>query len=499
MKKIIIILIILLFPFVSSPAEESAEKYYGTGSADIINGDKDQARQTALDLAFKDVLGQAVGILVKTESMTEDGQSIKNQIQTQAKGYIKKHKIVKESTKKNVYSIVIEAEVYEEKVESAFSSRISKFIEKNYFNGCTMSVNDTRYAAVPNYYLSISFYCMMNDPTIQHDSVNIFLPVSGEHIPKITTSGIFSSVVLEGETVSNADFINKNPGPSKLLPDVLSLLNDSRKTVTIKFRHPVSGKMTEQSVQIPFNFNIAQSDEKGKPVYYHLFQNVSWDAIPSPARTEILQHLKTFPEYRLKMIERASQAQKAKEKIDEILLSCSIRISLDNETDLIYDSGKRLFYYLHTTCQTTGTDTDVDIKTVKLHMPSGKVISPSATRTLDFLRDENNSAESSYIYQPEIPNAGFTIHLIERKLDGNIKSLVYLQDLIQIIKSGPNIKVEYSSQSGRPLKRKAHFSNFIITIRDQALEKGFLTLNGEPGKVNESQFKPFLNYIDKAD
>ncbi len=92
LAKFSVIFFIILFASSKYSQAETPRTYFGTGRADIIDGNVEQAKRTALNLAFQDALEKAVGILVKTDSTTADAQSIKTEIKTQASGYVKNMK-----------------------------------------------------------------------------------------------------------------------------------------------------------------------------------------------------------------------------------------------------------------------------------------------------------------------------------------------------------------------------------------------------------------------
>ncbi len=83
---------------------------------------------------------------------------------------------MKESSRGTVYTVIIEAEVYEEKIESAFSSRVSRFVAENIIGPCNLMVVLTKMSASEN--ISVGIICGVNDPTIDMSTISIRLPES---------------------------------------------------------------------------------------------------------------------------------------------------------------------------------------------------------------------------------------------------------------------------------------------------------------------------------
>lgn len=82
-----------------------------TGQAAILDDDKAQARDKAIDDALRKAVESAVGTMISSETITENYQLISDRILSQAEGYVQKYKILDERDEDNVYMVDIRAQV----------------------------------------------------------------------------------------------------------------------------------------------------------------------------------------------------------------------------------------------------------------------------------------------------------------------------------------------------------------------------------------------------
>ena len=111
-KFALIVLIILiayhLFFFNSCLAQETQDLNYITiqGRSNLNSGDP---KKEALRDAFRNAVEQAIGVQVKSESLVENMQLIKDKILTNSDGYVEKWQIVQEKKEGNSYLVEISA------------------------------------------------------------------------------------------------------------------------------------------------------------------------------------------------------------------------------------------------------------------------------------------------------------------------------------------------------------------------------------------------------
>lgn len=246
MKKTACILTIalaatFLFPCISTG--EEAPRYKGRGEALIVNNDLPKARRDALTEAFKNALQKAVGVYIKAKSKVENFELTYSKILSESEGYVKNYKILKEKTEDGVYSVEIEAEVSGEKLDDAFSQRLSKFVEKNLFSTFTI-IASAMTSGNRFYNLTTTIMIMINDPTIEIDSIQLKLPKNGWIKPRITRSGL-ANLVMMNETIDP-----KNMVSSRYIEDVIYFLEHRNAPVEIKFKNPGTGREEVRSLTL---------------------------------------------------------------------------------------------------------------------------------------------------------------------------------------------------------------------------------------------------------
>jgi hypothetical protein len=82
-----------------------------TGQAAVLNGDKPAAREKAIEDALRQAVSQVAGTLVTSTTQVENFQTKMDEILTRSSGYVKSHRIVKESMDGDVVQITVSAKV----------------------------------------------------------------------------------------------------------------------------------------------------------------------------------------------------------------------------------------------------------------------------------------------------------------------------------------------------------------------------------------------------
>ena len=103
------LLVLLLMALPAFAAEGTVVK--AKGQAAIYGDDVANARDKAVDDALRKAVEQAVGTLISSDTVTENFQLISDKIISQAKGYIRRYKVLSEEKEDGVYSVTVEAEV----------------------------------------------------------------------------------------------------------------------------------------------------------------------------------------------------------------------------------------------------------------------------------------------------------------------------------------------------------------------------------------------------
>ena len=176
-------------------------KYKGRGEALILNNDIPSAKKNALMDALRNAVQKAVGIYIKSHSKVENFKMTYEKILSDSEGYVKAYKITSEKEEDGMYIVEVKANVLKEKLDDAFSQRISKFIEKNLFSSISiaLTVGESN-NRLTNFYLYL--YGNINDPTLDINSVTIKFPNSGWIKPKILKYGMANQLSLQEQANS---------------------------------------------------------------------------------------------------------------------------------------------------------------------------------------------------------------------------------------------------------------------------------------------------------
>jgi len=93
-----------------------------TGYANVVEGRKDLARESAIQNAFRRAVEQTVGVMIQSESVVDNFELIKDKISSQSAGYIKKYTISKENFDGDICTVEIKALVSRVKLEKGLDS-----------------------------------------------------------------------------------------------------------------------------------------------------------------------------------------------------------------------------------------------------------------------------------------------------------------------------------------------------------------------------------------
>jgi len=120
LAKILLFLLLLVFPCTALAAPP--EYLSVTGYANIVDGRKDLARESAIQNAFRRAVEQAVGVMIESESVVNNFELIKDKISSQSAGFIKKYSISKESFDGDLCTVEIKALVSKVRLEKGLDS-----------------------------------------------------------------------------------------------------------------------------------------------------------------------------------------------------------------------------------------------------------------------------------------------------------------------------------------------------------------------------------------
>lgn len=116
---------ILAFFISISLFAKNSEVIVVKGEVAIINNDKLSAKDRALDDARRKAVEQVTGVIVSSESLTQNFELLSDKIYSKAKGYISKYTVIKEGVDvkdRGVYFVEIKAIVSKNKLEKDISA-----------------------------------------------------------------------------------------------------------------------------------------------------------------------------------------------------------------------------------------------------------------------------------------------------------------------------------------------------------------------------------------
>ena len=112
MRRHILILGICFFFTLAAFNSAYAQKIVqAQGTAAIHKGFVDIARDRAISDAERRVVEQAVGVMIKSETLVENYQVISDKILSQSKGYIQSYEVISEEREGDTYKVTIQAKV----------------------------------------------------------------------------------------------------------------------------------------------------------------------------------------------------------------------------------------------------------------------------------------------------------------------------------------------------------------------------------------------------
>ncbi len=109
MKTYLLIIFALFISQISNAQDEKTVTVTGVGF--ISDGNKEKARETALQDARRMAISQAFGTYVQSETQVENFVTVRDAISTNTTGFIKSDKIIKETPLSDRYEVEIEATV----------------------------------------------------------------------------------------------------------------------------------------------------------------------------------------------------------------------------------------------------------------------------------------------------------------------------------------------------------------------------------------------------
>ncbi len=105
------LLCLFLIPWNSVVWGQQVQTINAEGFGAVIGGDRAIARDQAINDALRKAVEQAVGILVSSETMVQNFQTLNDRIYTQTQGYVQNYRILAEKPEANVHQVSIEAAV----------------------------------------------------------------------------------------------------------------------------------------------------------------------------------------------------------------------------------------------------------------------------------------------------------------------------------------------------------------------------------------------------
>ena len=108
---------VLLLGVGPAAADQSGGAVEVEGYASIVGGRKDQAREAALQNAFRRAVEQVVGVAVESKTVVKDAELLNDKIFSKSRGFIKTYKIIAERAEIDAYRVTVSASVSRYRLE----------------------------------------------------------------------------------------------------------------------------------------------------------------------------------------------------------------------------------------------------------------------------------------------------------------------------------------------------------------------------------------------
>lgn len=102
---------------VMAASEQAPSQVEAEGYAAIVGGRKDQAREAALQNAFRRAVEQVVGVAVESRTVVRDSELLNDKIFSKSRGFIKTYKIIAERAETDAYRVTVSASVSRYRLE----------------------------------------------------------------------------------------------------------------------------------------------------------------------------------------------------------------------------------------------------------------------------------------------------------------------------------------------------------------------------------------------
>ncbi len=82
-----------------------------TGEAAIVNGDEAKAEKEAREQALRTAVEQVAGLLISSDTITQNNQLLRDRVFANTSGYVRKHEVLSKVKEKGVMKVTVRAEV----------------------------------------------------------------------------------------------------------------------------------------------------------------------------------------------------------------------------------------------------------------------------------------------------------------------------------------------------------------------------------------------------
>nr|WP_307726402.1 flagellar assembly protein T N-terminal domain-containing protein [Trichlorobacter sp.] len=114
--------LLLVLPVGLAVADQSGGSIEVEGYATIVGGRKDQAREAALQNAFRRAVEQVVGVALESKTVVKDSELLNDKIFSKSRGFIKTYRIVGEKVEADAYRLTVFASVSRHKLEQGLDN-----------------------------------------------------------------------------------------------------------------------------------------------------------------------------------------------------------------------------------------------------------------------------------------------------------------------------------------------------------------------------------------
>lgn len=202
-------------PIRQEAAQEEAKEVVASGIGSIVGGDIAHARDDAIEDALRRGLEQAMGLLIRSETIVENFQLIEDNIFSKTQGYVQKYDVVREGKRdEQLYEVTLKAVVKMANLRDDLEA-IRMIIDRKNTPRMMLMIDERNIGQAPGFHY---FEADMN--TAETSLIEHFMAKGFKFVDRATVMSNLdrqqAAAILEGD-VSQAAALGRNVGAEVVL------------------------------------------------------------------------------------------------------------------------------------------------------------------------------------------------------------------------------------------------------------------------------------------